>query len=115
MEFVVSSFDTNSSSNNKELLDEIDAKHQIAKQAVIACVNNWEFFTPTKLEEGGGQSMDPNIGVRDILTTMLAMSSLFKSLTNFNLTKLEELVHLVVPTIIGHVRNHTTFSNDYLS
>jgi len=63
MEFVVSSFDTNSSSNNKELLDEIDAKHQIAKQAVIACVNNWEFFTPTKLEEGGGQSMDPNIGV----------------------------------------------------
>jgi hypothetical protein len=33
------------------------------------------------------------------------MSSLFKSLTNFNLTKFEELAQLVVPNIIGHVRS----------
>jgi hypothetical protein len=44
MDFVVPSLDSSSSSSNKELLDEIDAKHQIAVQAIIACVNTWEFF-----------------------------------------------------------------------
>jgi hypothetical protein len=44
-----------------------------------------------ELEEGGGKSVDLNIGVWNILTTMWAMPSLFKSLTNFNLIKFEEL------------------------
>ncbi len=59
MEFVAPSLDSNSSSSNKVLLDEIDVEHQIAMQAAITCVNIWEFFTPTKLEEGGGQFVDP--------------------------------------------------------
>jgi hypothetical protein len=59
MEFVVPSLDSSFSTNSEELLDEINVKHQIAVQATIACVNTWEFFTPTKLE-GGGQSMDIN-------------------------------------------------------
>jgi hypothetical protein len=59
---------------------------------------------PIELEEGGGQSVDHNIGMRDILTTMWAMPGLFKSLTNFRLTKFEELTQLMVPTIIGHVK-----------
>jgi hypothetical protein len=105
MEFVAPSLDSSSSSNDKELLDEIDAEHQIAVQAVIACVNTWKFFTPMELEEGGGQSMDLNICVRNILTTMRAMPSLFTSLTNFNLTEFEELAQLVVPTIINHARS----------
>jgi hypothetical protein len=49
--------------------------------------------------------MDTNIGVQDVLTTIQAMPSLFKSLTNLSLTKFEELVQLVVPNIIGHVRS----------
>jgi hypothetical protein len=57
-----------------------------------------------ELEEGGGQFVDPNIGVWDVLATMRPMPSLFKSLTNFSLTEFEELVQLVVPTIIGHVK-----------
>ncbi len=73
-------------------------------KATITCVNTWEFFTPTKLEEGGGQPMDTNIGLRDGLTTMQGMPSLFKSLTNLNLIKFEELAQLVVLNIIGHVR-----------
>jgi hypothetical protein len=105
MEFVAPSFDSSSSSSDEELLDEIDAEHQIAMQVTIACVNTWEFFTPMELEEGGGHFVDPNIGVRDVLMTMMATSSLFKSLTNFNLTKFEELAQLVVSTIIGHVRS----------
>jgi hypothetical protein len=63
MEFIAPSLDSNSSTNNKELLDEIDVKHQIVAQAIIACVNTWEFFTPMELEEGGGQFVDLNISV----------------------------------------------------
>jgi hypothetical protein len=105
MEFVASSFDSSSSSNDEELLDQIDVKHQIAMQVAITCVNTWEIFTPTELKQGGGQFVDLNIGVRNMGMTMLAMSSLFKSLTNFNLTKFEELAQLVVPTIIGHLKS----------
>ncbi len=63
MEFVVPSLDSSSSSSDKELLDEIDVKHQIVVQAIITCVNIWEFFTSMELEEGGGKSVDLNIGV----------------------------------------------------
>jgi len=63
MEFVVPTFDSSSSNSDKELLDEIDVEHQIVVQATIACVNAWEFFTPMKLEEGGGQFVDLNIGM----------------------------------------------------
>jgi hypothetical protein len=116
MEFVAPSLDSSFSSSNEELLDEIDVEHQIAIQATIACVNTWEFFTPMKLE-GGGQSMDTNIGMRDILTTMQATPSLFKSLTNFILIKFEELEQFMVPNIIGHVRStrepHHIFGRPY--
>jgi hypothetical protein len=47
VEFVVLSFDSISSSSDKELLDDIDVEHQIVVQATIACVNAWEFFTST--------------------------------------------------------------------
>jgi len=98
---VVPSLDSSSSSCNEELLDEI----QIAMQAKIACVNTWEFCTPMKLKDGGVQSMDTNIGNRDVLTTMWVTPGSFKSLTNFNLTKFEELAQLVIPNIIGLVRS----------
>jgi hypothetical protein len=105
MEFVAPSLDSNSSSSNKELLDEINVEHQIAVQAIITYVNTWEFFTPMELEEGGGQFVDPNIGMQHVLSTMRTMLGLFKSLTNFSLTEIEELAQLVVSTIIGHVRS----------
>jgi hypothetical protein len=54
---------------------------------------HWKFFKPMELEEGGGQSMDLNIVVQNILTIMRAMLGLFKSLTNFSLTKFEELAY----------------------
>jgi len=57
------------------------------------------------LDEESGQSINPNVGVRDILTTMWATPCLFKSLTNFTLGKFEELAQLVVPTIITHARS----------
>jgi hypothetical protein len=60
-------------------------------QATIACVNTWEFFTPMQLEEGCAQFVDLNIGVQNVLMTMQAMPSFFKSLTNFSLIEFEEL------------------------
>jgi hypothetical protein len=70
MEFVAPNIDSSSSSSDEKLLDEIDVEHQIAVQATITCVNIWEFFTPTELEEGGGQYVDLNIGVQNVLMTM---------------------------------------------
>ncbi len=74
-------------------------------QATNACVNTWEYFTSTELDEKNGQSINPNVGVLDILTTMRATLGLFKSLINFTLGKFEELAQLVVPTIISHARS----------
>jgi len=91
-----------SQSNDKEFLD---TEHQIAVQAAITCVNTWEFFTPIKLKEVGGQFVDPNIGVRYVLVTMRATLCLFKSLTDFTLTEFEKLAQLVVPTIFVHARS----------
>jgi hypothetical protein len=54
-----------------------------------------------KLEEGGGQFVDPNIGMWDVLMTILG---LFKSLTNLSLIEFKELAQLVVPTIIGQTK-----------
>ncbi len=105
MEFITPSLDLNNSSSDKEFFDEINVEHQIAVQVAITCVNTWEFFTQMELEEGGGQFVDPNIGVWDVLATMQTMPSLFKSFTNFSLTEFKELAQLVVPTIIGHVRS----------
>jgi len=51
-----------------------------------------EYFTSIELDEENGQSINLDVGVRDILVTMWATSGLFKSLTNFTLGKFEELV-----------------------
>jgi hypothetical protein len=99
------SLDSSSSSSNEKFLDEINVERWIAMQATIACINTWEFFIPIELEEGGEQYMDLNIGMQNVLMTMWATPCLFKSLTNFNLTKFEELTQLVVPIIIGHARS----------
>jgi len=42
----------------------------IAMQVTIVCVNIWEYFTLTKLEEENEQSINPNVGVQDVLGTM---------------------------------------------
>jgi hypothetical protein len=44
------------------------------------------------------------MGVRDVFNTMRVTLGLLKTLTNFNLSKFEELCVLVVPTIEAHAR-----------
>jgi len=56
--------------SNKELLKELTVNDQIAMQATIACVNIWEHFTSIELDEENEKSVNPNVSVWDILTTM---------------------------------------------
>jgi hypothetical protein len=80
------------------LLEEIAVNDQIVVQVTIACVNIWEYFTWIELDEENEKSVNPNVSVWDILTTMWTTISLFKFLTNFILGKFEILVQLVVLT-----------------
>jgi hypothetical protein len=44
MQFILSSFNLNSPTNDKELLEEIVANDLIVMQVAITCVNTWEYF-----------------------------------------------------------------------
>jgi hypothetical protein len=94
-------------------LRKIAVDDQIAVQVAFACVNTWEYFTSTKLDEESGQLVNPDVGVWDILRTMWATPSQFKSLTNFTLGEFENLMQLVMLAIISHARStresHCTF------
>jgi len=70
IEFILTHLDSSSSNSNEELLEKIAANNQIAMQATIACVNMWEYFTSTKLNEESGKLVTPDVRVYDILMTM---------------------------------------------
>jgi hypothetical protein len=61
-------------------------------------------FNANELEEGACQSLDLSVGVQDVLVNMWAMLRLFKTLTNFTFTKFDDLVALVVHTIVTPAR-----------
>jgi hypothetical protein len=105
MEFIFSSLHTSFSNSGEDLLEDIEFDDWITLETTIALINIWLFFTLVNLEEGGGQLVDFNKSVWDVLMTMQAMPCLFKSLVNFTLAKFEILVELVVPTIISHARS----------
>jgi len=62
--------DSNSSSSNENFLEGIVEDDWITMQTTIMCVNIWEYFTWTKLEEENEQSIIPNVGLQDVLVTM---------------------------------------------
>jgi hypothetical protein len=94
IEFILTHLDSSSSNSNEELLEKIAANNQIAMQATIACVNMWEYFTSTKLNEESGKLVTPDVRVYDILMTMQTTPSLFEFLTNFTLGKFENWPNL---------------------
>jgi hypothetical protein len=105
MEFILSHLDSNSSNVDKELLEEIPIDGRNVVQMAITCVNTWKYFTSAKLDEESRQSINPNVGVRNILVTMRATPSLFKFFTNFTLGEFEKLAPLAIPIVISHVRS----------
>jgi hypothetical protein len=65
---------------------------------VIVNVNTLELFNPNVLELNVGQSINWNVGVQHVFKTIQTTPSLFKTLTNFNQLKFDELVSVVAST-----------------
>jgi hypothetical protein len=65
-------------------------------------INTWELFNANELDPGGKQLINQDVGVWNVLSTMQAIISLFKTLTNFCLSKFNELCALMTPTIQAH-------------
>ncbi len=61
-------------------------------------------FNANELKEGTSQLVDLSMEVRDVFTTMPSTLGLFK-MTNFKLTKFDELATLVVPIVEKHARS----------
>jgi hypothetical protein len=70
MEFVLSHLGLSSSNSDEELLGEIVVNDQITVQATIVYVNIWEYFTSIELDEESEKSVNPDVSVWDILTTV---------------------------------------------
>ncbi len=96
MEFILTHLDSSSFNSDEELPEEIAVNDQIVVQVTIACVNILEYFTSIELDEENEKSVNPDVSVWDILTTMQTTSSFFKFLTDFILGKFEKLVQLVL-------------------
>lgn len=60
------------------------------------------------------QSMDPIIGVHDVLGIMQITLVLFKTLANFTLEIFDELHSWIIPTIMAHVKSIGDYHVSYL-
>jgi hypothetical protein len=92
-----------STSSDEEVLEDMDKEDMVIFHCMAIPYNYHEFFTSHEIEEGVGQSVDPTIGVQDVLSTMQATPNLFKTLTNFTLAKFDEFSFLVVKIISTHI------------
>ncbi len=101
MEFILTHFDLSSFNSDEELLEEIVINNQIIVQVTIDCVDIWEYFTSIELDEENEKSINLDVSVWDILTTMRTTPSLFKFLSYFIWGKFEKLAQLVVLTNVG--------------
>jgi hypothetical protein len=70
----------------------------------IVEVNTLDTFNSNKLNLGVGQLINHKMGVLDVCSIMRITLGFLKALTNFSLSKFEELCDLVVPTIEAHAR-----------
>jgi hypothetical protein len=84
-------------SHYEEMFQKTCKQHQIV--VVVASVNTLTLFNANEPQLSVGQSFNQDMGVLDVCGTMWATLGLFKTLTNFNLPKFDELVALVVPII----------------
>ncbi len=67
----------------------MDKEDMVIFHCMAILCNSHEFFTSHEIEEGVGQSVDPTVGVQDVLNTMRTTPNLFKTLTNFTLAKFD--------------------------
>lgn len=68
-------------SNDDEILEDMDEDDLAIFQMMATIIlNSNEFFRSHEMEEEMGQSMNPNVGVRDVLITMWATLTIFKKI-----------------------------------
>jgi hypothetical protein len=80
----------------------MDRQRQYVFVVIIVVANSSFMFKVDELEEGMGQPMDSSIEVQDVLIIVQTTLKLFKTLTNFNLVKFDELVLVMIPSIACH-------------
>jgi hypothetical protein len=85
---------------DKEILEDMDKEDMVIFHCMASFYNSHEFFTLDEIEDGVRQSVDPTVVVLDVLSTMQAMSNLFK--INFTLVEFNEFASLVVSKISTH-------------
>jgi hypothetical protein len=81
MEFILKHFDLSFFNSDEELLEEIAINDQITMQVTIDCVNIWGYFTSIELDEENEKSINLDVSMWNILTTMRTAPSLFKFLS----------------------------------
>ncbi len=101
-----------SSSSSDDILYDMDEEATMLFQCELVAWSVQDFFNSHEMEGGSGQSMDPTIGVQNVLATMHATPTLFKNLTNFIAIEFEELASFVVPSTIISLASSTF--EDYL-
>jgi len=94
-----------SDSSTLELFDDEDEEMQILMVAATAASNSCDLFQANELLLESQESVDRNVGVRDVLTTMRSTPSLFKTLTTFTVEEFELLCSKVALTIATHARS----------
>ncbi len=72
--------------------------------AAIANVNTLDLFNSKELYLSASQLVDHKVSVWYMFNTMWITPSLSKTLTKFNLLKVEDLFVLVVPTVQAHAK-----------
>lgn len=81
---------------------DMDRQRKYVFVVIIVVANSFFMFNVDELEKGMGPPMDSSMGIQDVFITMQTTLKLFKTLTNFNLVKFDELVLVVIPTIACH-------------
>jgi hypothetical protein len=99
-----SDYDIPSSNNNEELFWKTQRVHELVFTIAVANANTLDLFNSKELYLNVGQLVDHKVSVRDMFNTMRVAPSLFKTLTNFNFLKFEDLFVLVVPFIQAHAK-----------
>jgi hypothetical protein len=93
------------SSSDDSLFDDEDEEIAAVLAVVTAAAQSLRCFSANELASDSQQSVNKDVGVRDVLATMKATPSLFRSLTNFTVEEFELLCQRVAPVIATHARS----------
>ena len=96
-------------SSDDEMFDEEDDEALAFLTILTAAAQSVQYFTANELKSDLQQSVNKREGVRDVLATMKATPSLFRTLTNFTVDEFELLCQRVVPVIATHARSTGVF------